>query len=83
VKHHRYNEQFEFVVDPVEFDKYSDKKLLQYCLGATMYMPGTTDFASAIYGIRNTRVSRRSYSALKTPADLRMFLLRKVTPCNY
>jgi citrate lyase beta subunit len=48
VKHHRYNKQFEFVVDPVEFDKYSDKNLLQYCLGATMYMPGTTDFASAI-----------------------------------
>jgi citrate lyase beta subunit len=48
VKHHRYNEQFEFVVDPVEFDKYTDKKLLQYCLGATMYMPGTRDFASAI-----------------------------------
>ena len=48
MKHHRYNKQFEFVVDPVEFDKYSDKKLLQYCLGATMYMPGTTDFASAI-----------------------------------
>ena len=48
MKHHRYNEGFKFVVDPVEFNKYTEKGLLQYCLGATMYMPGNKDFASAI-----------------------------------
>lgn len=41
MKHHRYNPNFQFVKDPVEFDKFTDKELLQYCLGATLYMPGT------------------------------------------
>lgn len=48
MKHHRYNPDFKFVVDPEDFNKYSDKELLQYCLGATMYMPGTKDFSSKI-----------------------------------
>lgn len=48
MKHHRYNPDFKFVVEPAEFNKYTDRSLLQYCLGATMYMPGTKDFASAI-----------------------------------
>lgn len=48
MKHHKYNPDFQFVVSPVEFDKYSDKELLQYCLGATMYMPGTKDFAPKV-----------------------------------
>lgn len=48
MKHHRYNPEFKFVVEPVEFNKYTDRSLLQFCLGATMYMPGTKDFASAI-----------------------------------
>jgi len=48
MKHHKYNASFKFVVDPVEFNKYSDKELLKYCLGATMYMPGTKEFASKI-----------------------------------
>ena len=26
---------------PVEFDKNTDKELLQYCLGGALYMPGT------------------------------------------
>jgi citrate lyase beta subunit len=46
MKHHKYNPSFPFVVEPVEFDKYTDRNLLRYCLGATMYMPGTKDFAS-------------------------------------
>jgi len=33
---------------PVEFNKYTDLALLRYCLGATMYMPGTRDFAKEI-----------------------------------
>lgn len=48
MRHHRYNEEFKFVVDPINFDKYTDKNVLQYCLGATMYMPGNKDFVSAI-----------------------------------
>ena len=48
MKHHQYNPNFKFVKDPVDFNKYTDRSLLQYCLGATMYMPGTKDFAQAI-----------------------------------
>lgn len=48
MRHHLYNPNFAFVHPPVEFNKYTDRSLLQYCLGATMYMPGTKDFFSAI-----------------------------------
>ena len=48
MKHHQYNPNYEFVVPPVDFNKYTDRSLLQYCLGATMYMPGTKDFAQAV-----------------------------------
>lgn len=48
MKHHNYNPDFEFVKEPVEFNKYTDKELLQYCLGATLYMPATKDFTNAI-----------------------------------
>lgn len=48
MRHHKYNPNFEFVVEPKDFNKYSDKDLLQYCLGATMYMPGTKDFSQKI-----------------------------------
>ncbi|MCQ2120461.1 MAG: HpcH/HpaI aldolase/citrate lyase family protein [Fibrobacter sp.] len=48
MKHHQYNPNFKFVKDPIDFNKYTDRSLLQYCLGATMYMPGTKDFAQAI-----------------------------------
>ena len=48
MKHQQYNPNFRFVKDPVDFNKYTDRNLLQYCLGATMYMPGTKDFAQAI-----------------------------------
>lgn len=48
MRHNQYNPNFEFVHEPVEFNKYTDRLLLQYCLGATMYMPGTKDFFSAI-----------------------------------
>jgi len=46
--HHKYNPNFKFVKEPTPFTKYTDRSLLQYCLGATMYMPGTKDFAQAI-----------------------------------
>lgn len=43
-----YNPDFKFVVEPEHFDKYTDRELLQYCLGATMYMPGFKDFTPKI-----------------------------------
>lgn len=48
MKHHQYNPGFSFEKSPADFNKYTDRQLLQYCLGATMYMPGTKDFAQAI-----------------------------------
>ncbi len=48
MKHHQYNPSFKFIEEPVEFNKYTDRELLRYCLGATMYMPGTKDFAPKI-----------------------------------
>ena len=46
--HHQYNPNYKFVKSPIDFNKYTDRSLLQYCLGATMYMPGTKDFAQAV-----------------------------------
>jgi len=46
--HHRYNSGFQFVEPPVFFDKNTEKGLLQYCLGATLYMPGTRSVANKI-----------------------------------
>lgn len=43
MRHHQYNTNFRFVKDPLEFDKNTEKELLQYCLGATLYMPGTKE----------------------------------------
>ena len=48
MRHHKYNEDFKFIEEPLEFNKYSEKEFLQYCLGATMYMPGTKDFTNKI-----------------------------------
>jgi citrate lyase beta subunit len=39
--HNSYNKDFEFVVNPEPFNKYTDRDFLQYCLGGTLYMPGT------------------------------------------
>ena len=43
MRHHSYNPNFNFIQSPVEFNKYTDRDTLQYCLGATLYMPGTKD----------------------------------------
>ena len=48
MRHHMYNPDFKFVVAPEHFNKYTDRELLQYCLGAAMYMPGYKDFTSKI-----------------------------------
>lgn len=50
MRHHRYNRSFTFVEDPIDFDKHTDRTLLRYCLGATMYMPGYQNFAQKILG---------------------------------
>lgn len=48
MRHHLYNKTFNFIKNPLEFNKYTDREMLQYCLGATMYMPGTKDFTRKI-----------------------------------
>lgn len=48
MKHHSYNQGFIFYKDPAEFDKKTLKDQLQYCLGATLYMPGTKDVSEKI-----------------------------------
>ena len=48
MRHHMYNQDFNFVVKPIEFNKYTDKSTLQYCLGATLYMPGTKDIKEKV-----------------------------------
>lgn len=48
MRHHASQPASKFVIEPVNFDKYTPRELLRYCLGATMYMPGTKDFLKPI-----------------------------------
>ncbi len=48
MRFHQYNDQFQFVKNPEEFNKYTDRDILQYCLGATLYMPGTKDIKDKV-----------------------------------
>ncbi len=48
MKHHLYNPGFKFVHEPVEFNRFTERELLQYCLGATLYMPGTKDILNKL-----------------------------------
>ena len=48
MRHHNYNPNFNFIKSPVEFNKYTDRDTLQYCLGATLYMPGTKDIKEKV-----------------------------------
>ncbi len=48
MKHHLQNSDYPFVKNPVRFDKYTDRNFLSYCLGATLYMPGTKKFSDFI-----------------------------------
>jgi citrate lyase beta subunit len=48
MKHNQFNHNFSFYKSPVNFNKFSDKSLLQYCLGATLYMPGTKNVLDKI-----------------------------------
>lgn len=48
MRHHANQPSSRFVMEPIDFDKYTDRDMLRYCLGATMYMPGTRDFLQPI-----------------------------------
>lgn len=48
MRHHSYNPSFNFIKAPAEFNKYTDRDTLQYCLGATLYMPGTKDIKDKV-----------------------------------
>jgi citrate lyase beta subunit len=48
MKHNQRASNFSFVEEPVEFNKFTEKSLLQYCLGATLYMPGTKAIADKV-----------------------------------
>jgi citrate lyase beta subunit len=48
LKHNSFNPNFQFFKEPVNFNKFTDKSLLQYCLGGTLYMPGTKDILQKI-----------------------------------
>lgn len=48
MRHHSYQPKTKFVIEPENFNKYTNHSLLRYCLGATMYMPGTKDFLQPI-----------------------------------
>ena len=43
-----YNSGFNFVKAPMEFNKSTERDTLQYCLGATLYMPGTKDIREKV-----------------------------------
>jgi len=43
-----YNQGFNFVKAPMEFNKNTERDTLQYCLGATLYMPGTKDIREKV-----------------------------------
>lgn len=60
MKHHYFNPNAKFVKEPEDFNKYTEREKLQYCLGGMLYMPATKEFAQAILG--------RKYSALTTMA---------------
>ncbi|MBE6027361.1 MAG: ATP/GTP-binding protein [Clostridiales bacterium] len=48
MKHLQGAKGFEFIREPESFNKYTDKEFLQYCPGATMYMPAIKDFTEKI-----------------------------------
>ncbi|WP_114752677.1 HpcH/HpaI aldolase/citrate lyase family protein [Pleomorphovibrio marinus] len=48
MRHNQVLSTFTFFKDPISFNKFTGKQLLQYCLGATLYMPGTKDVRQKI-----------------------------------
>ncbi|MGY6555688.1 MAG: HpcH/HpaI aldolase/citrate lyase family protein [Wenzhouxiangella sp.] len=58
MQHNTHNSAFRFVQAPESFNRFTEKSLLQYCLGATLYMPGTRQVVDKLVG--------RSFPALKS-----------------
>jgi citrate lyase beta subunit len=52
LRNNAHNPKFAFHRPPVEFDKNTDKALLQYCLGGTLYMPACKDVTTKIVSRR-------------------------------
>lgn len=48
MKHNQHNPAFQFCREPVEFCKRTEKNLLQYCLGGTLYMPATNNIVDKL-----------------------------------
>ncbi|TVR37393.1 MAG: ATP/GTP-binding protein [Cryomorphaceae bacterium] len=48
MKHNQFNPQFSFFKEPEAFNKFTEKDHLQYCLGGTLYMPGTKNVVDKI-----------------------------------
>ena len=46
--HNQFNPQFRFFKEPEPFNKFTDKEQLQFCLGGTLYMPGTKNVVDKI-----------------------------------
>ena len=58
MQHNAHNPAFRFVQEPETFNRFTEKSLLQYCLGATLYMPGTRQVVDKLIG--------RAFPALKS-----------------
>lgn len=56
MRHNQRNSLLRFQYDPVSFNKFTDKSYLQYCLGGTLYMPGTMSIAEKILGKKLTEL---------------------------
>lgn len=48
MRHQQYNPTYQFIKEPMEFDKYTPREQLRYCVGAALYMPATKNFAKSI-----------------------------------
>ncbi|MFY0687777.1 MAG: HpcH/HpaI aldolase/citrate lyase family protein [Cyclobacteriaceae bacterium] len=48
MQYNSHNPNYNFAVSPEEFSMHSDIELLKYCLGATLYMPGTKDITMKV-----------------------------------
>lgn len=51
MKHNTHNKNFKFEYEPIEFNKQTEKSLLQICLGATLYMPATKKMTDKIINL--------------------------------
>ncbi len=48
MQHHRYNPNYKFFREPANFTRSTNRELLQYCLGAALYMPAFQNFAEIV-----------------------------------